>query len=185
MKHIFTHIKLSLRPKRMRHMDKVERLISVLQSEHEYTRDCAARRLAKIGDVRAVIPLVECFVDPKRQPRSDLEGEVSWAIPNAIRAFGECAVAPLLPHLHVQGVIWMLGRSHAESAVDPLIKVFEDEAYASSRLAILHALGCIGSARALPFLRDVLKTYRHPTEIDWAKKAIGRIEGMVDRGHCH
>lgn len=143
-------------------MDAVELLISNLRSDDETERNLAAQKLAKIGDVRAIRPLIECFLDPSRQAVADIDGDVSWAIPLSIASFGEAAVHELAKFEN-QKLIWVLGSTKCISAIDLLIEWYFKESFKAfhTRTAIAYAIAKVGTSRARELLSEL-----HQTEKD-------------------
>ncbi len=122
----------------------VDLLIAALARKDGVARS-AARELGKLGNVRAIAPLIGLLGN----------AEVNQAAAEALLAFGEKAVDPLIDTLKNgngearQGAAFALGEIRDKRAVEPLVLVMQtDEVYAV-RTAAATALGNLKDARAV------------------------------------
>ena len=133
----------------------VEPLLLALNDGDRGTREQAAAALGKIGDPRAVVPLIEEFKEP---PVWDYRNDASAAAARALCAIGAPAVDPLIEALkdrdshRRRGVASVLGAIGDPRAVEPLIAALEPGGafqLSNVRSAIINALGAIGDPRAV------------------------------------
>lgn len=117
--------------------------LQVLQGKDPSTRYRAMEALGRIGDARAVEPLIQAVIDEK-----GFEHAVQ-----ALGRIGEPAVEPLIKALNDEDYIVRNGAAHAlgligdARAVEPLIQILKDDEHSDAIAAI--ALGEIGDARAV------------------------------------
>ena len=151
-------------------------LISMLNDMEEAVRDEAAISLAKIGDSRAIIPLVECYIDSNRKPKPDEDGDVSWVIPHSLKQFGETASLALLPYIEHRGVIWLIGYIGSEVAIDSLIEAFR---LGSPHITypVMNALDNIQSPKSIPFLKSISTD---PEFGNRSSRILARIQETLD-----
>lgn len=126
------------------------------RSEDSDVREVALRALARIGDPRAVDPLIQALetADPWLAPR----------IADILSRHGEAAVDPLIAVLnagdHLLARSWaanVLGEVGAQRAYPSLVRLLDDpEDEVRSKAAA--ALGRLGDSRAVPHLLDHLLT---------------------------
>jgi len=116
----------------MRDARAVEPLIAFLSSEDDYLVRDAASALGKIGDPRAVVPLIELL-----RLRAVPEGEGIWS------SDPRCEAATAL------------GLIGDRRAVEPLLRALSDERDSLRTLSAI-ALGKLGDRRAIPALRKAL-----------------------------
>jgi HEAT repeat protein len=155
----------------------VETLISVLGDDPE-NRAWAARYLGKIGDPRAVAPLIRLLSVRDFQARAA-----------AARALGKLRAVEAIPAL-LESVdsgpedvmrawaIDALGRIGSDEAAPKLIGLLENP-HAGLRCTAAAALGRIGDARALPELRQAAarERWRHRRPYRRAIRAIEAKQG--------
>ena len=141
----------------------VEPLLLALGDGDREIREQAAAALGRIGDPRAVVPLIEEFKEP---PVWDYRNDASAAAAKALCAIGAPAVDPLIKALkdrdnHLRrGVAAVLGAIGDPRAVEPLIAALEpDGAFqlANTREAIIDALASIGDPRSVDPLLVAMK----------------------------
>jgi HEAT repeat protein len=156
----------------------VPALVEVLRDRHEdesSVKVAAASALAKLRDPSAIALLVKELLDVDEQS--------SRTVAEALVAFGELAVGPLLELLpdagHPAGRLWaarILGRIGDSRAVDDLVARLNDRDD-RLRMAAAEALGAIADARALqPIVRATLRDPA-PQVRAHAAGAVARIEG--------
>jgi len=153
-------------------------LVETLRDRHEdegSVKLAAAAALARLRDPSAVALLVGQL--------SEAEEQSSRNVAEALVAFGEAAIAPLLELLadsgRPTGRLWaarILGRIGDPRAVDQLVARLE-ERDERLRMASAEALGTIGDPRALhPAVRAMLRDPA-PQVRAHAAGAVARIEG--------
>ena len=136
----------------------VECLIAALADDWQVVREHAAKALGKLGDARAVSPLVNLLNDYDEQKKW-LRGAVCYALGK----IGSPSVEPLIAALRDEDsfvrrkAAFVLGRIGDATAVDALVALLTDRERRVCINAVL-ALGQIGDARALEPLTVVLKT---------------------------
>jgi|GEM_PF-429122 len=133
----------------------VEGLIKALGYEkNPHVREHAASALGKIGDERAVEPLIKRLADGDRG--------VQWSAKSALGNMGNSTVEPLIEALKDEnegvrrGATSALGKIGDERAVEPLIEALKDENEEVRGGAAL-ALGKFGDERAVEPLIEALK----------------------------
>ena len=164
----------------------VEPLINALKNDDSVVRNFAASALGRIGDARAVEPLIEAlrawseklFLSGYRRPFINTERVT------AARALGEIgdarAVQPLINDLENgfwaktrQTAAFALGKIGNARAVEPLIKALKDNDD-DVRFKAADALGNIGDVRAIEPLINALKD--NDKFVRWkAANALGDI----------
>lgn len=132
----------------------VEPLIIALEDEDELVRRGAALTLGRIGDKRAVEPLIEAT--------GDKSWDVRWDASRALDMIGKPAVEPLITALGDENK-WVrenaartLGRIGDKRAVEPLITALGDEVNWVC-LSAVFSLGEIGDKRAVEPLITALE----------------------------
>ncbi len=156
----------------------VPALVAALRDPHEdedSVKVAAATALAKLRD-QSAIPLLVAEL-------SDTDGKASRTVAEALVAFGELAVPPLLELVTGGGPsparVWAaraLGRIADGRATDPLVARLNDRDDLL-RMAAAEALGSIGDARALqPLVRATLRDPA-PQVRAHAAGAVAKIEG--------
>ncbi len=152
----------------------VESLLNALNDEDFQVRDDAITELGRLGDRRAVGPLIVLLKDPNVYIRD-----------NAINSLGligdRHAVGPLLESLREQNVyirdnaITALGRLRDPRAVEPLIALLGDRnVYLRDNAAC--ALGEIGDRRAIEPLRAALNDENWYVR-ETAARSLERLSG--------
>ena len=132
--------------------DDLDKLIEDLKVEDEEIRQAAADALGKIGDSRAVEPLIEVLVEED----IGLVAEAAAAAADALGKIGDSrAVEPLIGVLDIdrdvsEAAAWALGEIGDARAVEPLIKTLHEymafadyDGDAEVRYAVERALGKI------------------------------------------
>jgi len=165
---------------RMSQNQDVESLIEVLSSESELdVRVSAAEKLGKLGDERALVPLVAAV--------RDTYIPVHEAVVEAVAQFGEKAVTLLAASLFDEEMqqdypydswklIAALARIGGPQVADALISnIDSDSCY--GLIHSVNALGTIGDPRAIPSLIDVLKIDNRDTR-QAAATALGEINDI-------
>ena len=109
-------------------------LIKALKKDERKVKAAAAEALGKIGDIRAVQPLIDALADP-----NTLLGRAVW---HALKKFGRHAVNPLIANPHnenedmVAYTAIILGEIGDRRAVHPLINVLNhDDPYVHTCVA--------------------------------------------------
>ena len=133
----------------------VEPLIALLEHKDAQTQICAARNLGKIGDTRAVAPLITSLKDKRGRATSAL----------ALGKLGDTrAVPPLIDLLKDKRVevqssaATALGSLKARAAVEQLIALLNRDGDGRTACdSAVRALGEIGDKRAVEPLIDLLK----------------------------
>ncbi len=133
----------------------VESLIAALKREEWQIHNPAASALGYLGDKRAVGPLIDSL------KRKEFTSRISAAV--ALGKIGEPAVKPLIEALDDKGsniyrhyVINALGRTKSKLAVEPLLKMLEEEDN-YIRSAVVGALAMPGDEKVLQPLIEVLR----------------------------
>jgi HEAT repeat protein len=167
-----------------------EKLRRDLYHEDYHVRYEAARTLGKMGDERAIEPLVDILGD---FDTLDEECKVNWSASEALIRLGEMAVVPLIEALNKNPdhpkdgwrrywVAQTLRRMRDKRAVEALIRVLEDD----DREAIegaAEALAELGDKRAIELLGQALSK---PEVKQWGytylavAKAIKQLGGEVN-----
>jgi HEAT repeat protein len=116
-------------------------LVGRLDDRHEEVRAAAVEALGRLGDVRALAPLVEGLWDDS--------GLQHTRVVLALREFGATAVEPLLAHERrhhaaTATIADLLGAVGEASALEPLTEWCSDAA-PEVRAAALRALGTLGT----------------------------------------
>ena len=100
----------------------VEPLIEMLKDQNWIVREGAVQALEKIGDARAIYPLIDALKDTNRKRVSD-----------ALRSIGPAAFEPLIEALKNEdsrirgGAAMVLGEMKNPAAMDALVKVTKDK----------------------------------------------------------
>jgi HEAT repeat protein len=133
--------------------DAVELLVEALEDANPNVRAGAARALGKIGDQRALGPLIFRL---RYEPDAEVRKPLVWAL----HLGGERAVAPLIDALRDHdewvrfGAVVVLAKI-GTAAVTPLMRALYD-ADAQVRVGAAETLGRIGDRQALDALADLL-----------------------------
>ena len=144
---------------------RVDALISLLHDTDEGVRDQAALSLVIVNDQKAIQPLIECFIDPERKARPNIDGKVSSDIPTGIKHFGAKAVPYLLPYLDdpldalQKNILWLFAEIADPTTVEALVAVHENSDEGAVRYAIKEALKQINSGPARAFLGGLKKRW--------------------------
>jgi HEAT repeat protein len=131
-------------------------LIKALRSKESDVRMSAAKALGKIGDARAVEPLIQALRD------DDGDDELQRTVTAALQKLGMGAVEPLIRAMRDSNAnvrsraAWTLGEIRDARAVEPLIRALKDECD-DVRGVSADALGKIGDTRAVKPLIQALK----------------------------
>jgi tetratricopeptide (TPR) repeat protein len=159
----------------------VESLIAALQSDNEDTLFRAARALGRIGDARAIEPLIKLH---KNAPSSRVRNATGMALGQ----FGDPhAIPTLVDLLKIQNWIGEVKRMLVEfgpAAVEPIIASLQDiskgNTYTSAIANHITVLGAIGDARAA----DVLKALTAPEKEDrlqnLALEALSKLNQPIE-----
>jgi HEAT repeat protein len=165
----------------------VEGLINALEFKDCTIRKEAAAALKKIGDRRALVPLINALEYKEWQESYSVMGSVRE---NAAEALGVLrdrkAVEPLIDALNDKDeevrwkACWALGNIGDKKAVEPLISLLNDERWSVRRYAA-SALGKIGDSQAVESLIYTLNDDEWHVR-KYAADALGNIgdEKAVD-----
>lgn len=152
----------------------VEPLIAVIKSARgSWSLRCAADALGRIGDPRAVAPLIDLS--------HHTLVEVRYSSAEALRDMGDVAVEGLLTALkdkdwHIrETAARALGRPDNQRAVEPLIAALGDE-HPFIRLSAAGSLGRIGDERAIEPLFDTTLNDSDEKVRNTATDALKRFE---------
>jgi len=167
--------------------ENVKDLIKALKDKNPDVRKIAVEALGKIGDPRAVEPLIQTLKGEDRWVRKDLRENSAWVlVVSALVNIGKPAVEPLTHALkdEVSDVretaVKALGKIGDRRAVEPLIQALKIGSRPIRRDAAW-ALGDIGDARASEFL---VQTLKNKGEDRWVRRAaavgLGRIGDEKD-----
>ncbi len=145
-------------------------LIDTLKNNpSDKVRIAAVTALGKIGDIRSIPPLISAMeLD---------DSAVPFFVSETLAGFGPPALKPLINTLKFKNdevvnlSVEILGRIGNSHTVAPLVSVFKTTQSDAIKMATVRALGKIGSARAIPFLVELL-TYNFPAIQKLAAKAI-------------
>lgn len=162
---------------KMKAKKDVEGLIKVLKHKDEDVRWGAAEALGKVGDERAVHPLIEALQDDSYPLICE---RASYALKNIGR---DKVLEPLIKTLQGakrsdslrEGAAIALGILGDNRAVDYLIEALDD-GYAGVRFAATRSLGLIGDKRAVKPLKKMMLMDAYIQVRDVAKKAIKNIQ---------
>lgn len=166
-------------------------LIALLDDPEMTVREQAIYVLGRLGDVRAVSPLLSLLEAPDTR---------AWAAKSALANIGAPATAPLLDLLaHGSATARaaaadVLGEMHAARAVPALLALLDDENF-TLRLAVVQALGTIGKParegirQALADTREtiretalcVLAAWHDPADLDTLITALNDPAPAVQR----
>ncbi|MCJ7471087.1 HEAT repeat domain-containing protein [Candidatus Bathyarchaeota archaeon] len=177
----------------------VERLIKALKDEDFHVRIEAAEALGKIGDERAVEPLIEALKD-----KYDKDRGVRMIAARALGEIGEPAVGPLIealkdkdnyvrrdaagalgeiswqPKDDVEKAYYLIAKEQwdelvklGKPAVEPLIEALKDK-YWPVQSGAARVLGKIGDARAVEQLIETLRDGNEGVRA-WAGDALVKI----------
>ncbi len=145
-------------------------LIASLKNRDWIVRMHAAKALGRIKAPGSIEPLIPLLQDKVKAVREETTG--------ALAAIGDAAIPPLLAALtHSEWLVRLhaveaLGKMRSAVAVEPLLSVLFNDQDTSIREDAVRALGHIGDARALEFLRIVMK---EPGLRPLAVEAMGQI----------
>jgi len=164
----------------------IKLLIRALKNKDRSVRNAATETLCEIGDVRAVVPLIQALEDePKYWDEHMYEEHANMYVPYRVAMFlGDIrdsrAIEPLIRALkyRVSSVRWeaafALGKIGDLRAVEPLIQALED-VVENVRWKAAWALGKIGDVRAVEPLIQALKD-RDEYVRKYAAQALGEIK---------
>lgn len=150
----------------------------LIDSDDYYMRERAVKALARIGDLRAVEPLVVAL--------NDREMTVRRAVVRALASMGDTrAVPPLIAALEVkdlrESAAWALGELVDPRAIDSLIATLKDET-PSTRKVAAQALERIG-APVQELLASALMTMDGEAQMI-AVDVLESLEWQPDRGEA-
>jgi hypothetical protein len=175
----------------------VEGLIKALRHKEANVRAKAAQALGKVGDVRAVKPLISAMKDAALLGYDAAEARakigphaakllisalllVREAAAEALAKLGTPAVEPLILALqdsngHVRDVVTEALAKFGTPAVEPLISALKDEDINVRRMSA-NALGKIGAASSIESLINALSDNDISIDVAGALKCIGGPE---------
>lgn len=143
----------------------VDTLITLLNDPDEGVRDQTADSLVAVNDEKAIQPLIECFIDPKRKSVPDIDGHESQHISAAIKHFSPQAVVHLLPYLDdsldawQKNILWLLGEIADPSTTEALIDAHNKTDEGVVRYALKEAIKKINSGPARAFIGSLKKRW--------------------------
>jgi len=151
----------------------MEELLAKLKDGSAPARFTAANKLGKLGDRKAVLPLIAA-----------LDDEDDKVLDNVIFALGELGDARAVPHL-----VRVLGRNKSErarksaakalgmlgsrDAVDALIAALKDTDF-KVRKSAARSLGQIGDRKAVPALKSAMNDPDY-TVVKYVEDALDRL----------
>lgn len=154
--------------------DQVQQLIEKLKSsDREVVKASVIEELGKIGDHRAIRPLIDAL--------NDDDTLVRWNAIQALARYGSDSTGPLLKALESEdrfirrNVVQALGEAGGEETVDRLIRMLMfDESDKNVLVEVIKALHKLRPERAVEPLLTVLKM--NDWEMKWrAINTLGRI----------
>lgn len=156
----------------------VEPLIAALKNENKFTREAAVEILSKLGDTRAVDPLIVVL-------KEDGYWVVRREAAKVLGKFGDArAVGPLFAaredpddttRLAAMTALGLLGKP----ALHPLIEaVKEPQKYWDIKQEAIKALGMIGDPVVVELLLDALRDHDQTIRAE-AALALGRVSGSL------
>ncbi len=158
----------------------VEGLINALKFKDCNIRKEAAGALKKIGDIRALFPLIEALEYKDWHESYAVMGSVRETAAEALGVLGDRrAVDSLIKSLNDKDeevrwkAAWALGNIRDRKAVEPLIYLLYDKSWAVRRFAA-SALGKIGDERAVESLIQALGDEEWHVR-KYAADALGKI----------
>ncbi len=158
--------------------DQVEQLIEKLKSsDRDVVKTSVIEDLGKLGDVRAIKPLIAAL--------NDKDTLVRWNAIQALARFGAESVSPLLFALETddrfarRNIVQALGEVGGEETIDRLIRMLMfDESDKNVLIEIIRALQKLRADRAVEPLITVLKM--NDWEMKW--RAIHTLGQLGDTG---
>lgn len=158
----------------------IEGLISALEFKDCSTRKDAATALKKIGDNRALFPLIKALKYKEWHESYSVMGSVRETAAEALGILRDRrAVEPLIESLNDKDeevrwkACWALGHIGDKKAVEPLIYLLSDDRWHVRRFAA-SALGKIGDKKAVESLTSVLNDDEWHVR-KYAADALGNI----------
>ena len=161
--------------------------IELLENENPMVRECAAVALGKIGDPRAIRPLIQALGDPY----DDSEWRVAVQASNALSKIGAPALEELIQVLQAENahIRFMAAQTLAvindPRVVEPLVAALGDES-AAVRWQVVTILGSIGDTRALEKLESIAQSdigvWNNLSVAKEAGKAIKSINKRLSSG---
>jgi HEAT repeat protein len=154
--------------------DNFDRFVQDLRNPEWTTRRSAVKQLGKLGDNRAVGPLIACLKDEDVSVRSSAA--------EALTELGQPTVKPLIACLKDEDsaarywAVVVLGKLGDKRAVDPLITCLKDKD-SKVRFPASEALGQLGDMRAVEPLIVCLKDDDSVVRCS-AAEALGRLGDM-------
>ena len=165
---------------RMENNNDIEGLISALEFKDCNVRKEAAAALKKIGDNRALFPLIHVLEYQNWHDFYAVMGSVRETAAEALGVLGDKrAVEPLIKSLNDKDeevrwkAAWALGNIGDKRAVEPLIYLLYDERWTVRRFAA-SALGKIGDKQAVESLIQALNDEEWHVR-KYAADALGKI----------
>jgi HEAT repeat protein len=138
---------------KLRAVEAVERLIELLEHEDNAVDSYAARALGRIGDRRALMPLIEQF----KQHKTSV-----YAVSAALFQFQEHAVGPLIDVLFDDGArqvhdlaLMNLGMLQDSRAIEPIMRYLDNAQDAASKCHAMTALGQLQAEQAVQRIAEL------------------------------
>lgn len=190
----------------------VDEIVSYLHDSHWQVRQTACRLLAKLGDARAVEPLLEMLRDPQRRNKDTVHALEKFHDPRSVEPLIDflCSSSD---QLDVMSCIQLLGELGDRRAVRPIMRMLrngggfvikassnvdplanahlfgglDDAIIGSVSISAANALSKLGDPTAIDALRAALdgtpRTDRGVNEFSAVKGALARLEPLlVGRG---
>jgi HEAT repeat protein len=154
---------------------ELDKIITHLKDNDSFIRSTAARALARIGDPRAIGPMVEAL-------KTDSDMIVKHTIGEALKDFGSPAMEPLLGLLKLKGyqnedaakvAAIMLGKMGPE-VLEPLLSMLGSRCPEEREYAAL-ALGWLGNQRAVEPLMALLSQVKDDPMWHLSAKATEQV----------
>ncbi len=156
--------------------DNLEGLLDKLKSPSAPARYSAANKLGKLGDGKAVGPLIAALYD-----EDEKVGD------NVIFALGELGDVKAVPHLMKllgsskssrlrKSAAKALGILRSRDCVDALVKALKDEDF-KVRKSAARSLGQIGDNKAVPALKAAMNDPDY-TVVKYVEDALDRLSGL-------
>lgn len=157
----------------------VKPLLQLLKAEDMAVRLCASEILVKIGDARAMSPLIRTLIQALKDKNRDYREKASIALGETktvkeLEPFIEPLIDALNDDSYVvrNNVVAVLGGIRDKRATEPLIQALADD---KSRYEAICALGRVGDAKAVKHLIQILQLEGD----DAAAIALGRIGDLL------
>jgi len=152
-------------------------LLPELASGSAYTRTMAAMALGGQRSAEAVVALVGGLTDPVNTVRNWSERSLLGMMP-AVQKYGIEALIGLLAHavtLSRSPAARLLGLTHDERALGPLLCMAQDDPEWLSRMGAVKALGDLGISNAIDLIKELLQSDPKNRVRAVAAEALGKL----------